>query len=314
MHSKIKLLSYSSLLKLHSCPREFELYRLNSVVNDTEDIAAKQIQNATFAFGHVVGAAVTDILQHKTENEILFNIFTGWYADYDFVDKKRHKSIHHAMLAAQKLHHLFNNEEILEGYELLYYKGKPTAELGFTIKLPNDFILRGSMDAVLQHKLTKKVIVLECKTSSSYALDEASYGNSAQAASYSVVLDTIVPELASYTVMYLVYTTPNKEWNVLQFNKTKMHKALYLNELKLDTDIISLYEEAGVFPMRGESCVKYNRQCKYYGVCTLSNDNLVPAAIITDTKLAESAAQRELLIANDIELNFSDLIAAQLLS
>ena len=36
--TRIKQLSYSSLLKLHSCPRAYQLYKLNTQIEIPEDI------------------------------------------------------------------------------------------------------------------------------------------------------------------------------------------------------------------------------------------------------------------------------------
>ena len=48
---RIKQLSYSSLLTLHSCQRKFQLYKLNTPTEQPEDIPG----SLTFAYGHCVG-------------------------------------------------------------------------------------------------------------------------------------------------------------------------------------------------------------------------------------------------------------------
>lgn len=51
---RIRQLSYSSLLTLHSCPRKFQLDRLRTTARSAEDLKS----TITFAYGHVVGEAI----------------------------------------------------------------------------------------------------------------------------------------------------------------------------------------------------------------------------------------------------------------
>lgn len=62
---RIRNLSYSSLLTLHSCPREFQLYKLGA---DSEGLIIEEDetdsdQSITFAYGHAVGNGVQYALQ-----------------------------------------------------------------------------------------------------------------------------------------------------------------------------------------------------------------------------------------------------------
>jgi hypothetical protein len=71
---RIRQLSYSSLLSLHSCPRKFQLYKLRTT-HKTEELLKSTI---TFSFGHVVGDGIQKILEGKSEEEVIFSMFLGW--------------------------------------------------------------------------------------------------------------------------------------------------------------------------------------------------------------------------------------------
>lgn len=299
---RIKQLSYSSLLSLHRCPRKFQLYKLNGKDEGEEDGDS----SVTFAYGHVVGAGIQDVLEEKSEQEILFNAFKGWHAElFDFI-QKNNKSFWTAV-GAIKNFIAMRKAGYLKDYELVYYQGKPAVELSFLIKLPNGFVCRGFVDAVLRHKITGEILVLECKTTGSTRLHPAMYKNSAQAIGYSIVLDALFKELSSYKVLYLVYKSTEMEFEQMEFAKSYLQRALWIQELLLDVQTIEMYEACGVYPMHGESCYDYFRQCERFDTCTLSTQYLTSP--ITDeqiTKIAEENAKYQ------IQVDVLDLIQAQL--
>lgn len=262
---RIRQISYSSLLALHSCPRKFQLQKLRTT-HRTEESEKSTI---TFAFGHVVGTAIQSALQGKTTQEIIFEMFVGWHAKLFAVDDKLAKSLFDAVIAIQSFISM-RDAGFLKDYELVYYEGKPACELSFCINLPEGFRLRGFVDAVLRHKVTGKVVVLELKTTGSSTINPATYKNSAQAIGYSIVLDHIYPELSAYEVIYLIYQTKARTYTPIPFPKSYLQRALWIRELLLDIDIIKMYEEAEVYPMRGESCTNFGRDCEYFNSCTLS--------------------------------------------
>jgi hypothetical protein len=138
-------------------------------------------------------------------------------------------------------------------------------------------------------------------------VNSATYKNSAQAIGYSVVLDHLFPELSSYEVLYLVYKTKQKEFDPLPFTKSYLQRALWIRELLLDIDMISLYEDAEIYPMRGESCFNFFRECEYIYTCTLSTDKL------TDKLTPEQEAKLlEKQTDYKIHITINDLITSQL--
>jgi len=266
---RIRQLSYSGLLSLHSCPRKYQLYRLRTSHRTAELLKS----TITFSFGHVVGEGIADALAGMPPDKILFKMFLGWHSPSIFDhDEKLDKSLWTAILAIKRF--LLIKDAILRDYELVHYQGKPATELSFAINLPDGFRLRGFVDAVLRHRITGEILVLECKTTGSATVNPASYKNSAQAIGYSVVLDHLYPELSSYKVLYLVYSTKGKEYIPIPFTKTYLQRALWIRELLLDIEMIKMYEDAEIYPMRGESCFTFFRECEYINSCTLSTAHL----------------------------------------
>lgn len=298
---RIKLLSYSSLQTLHLCPRKYELYR-KKATDDVANPEAVSNQNVTFAFGHVVGEAIQDVMGGMKYTQVIWRMFLGWHASLADEDTKRAKSFYLAVLAIQNFIAI-RKAGFLDDYELLEYNGKLAKELSFRITLPDGYLFRGSVDAVLRHKKTGKILVLECKTSSMVNLNPTQFKNSSQAIGYSVVLDVIAPDISSYDVLYLVYLTKGMNYEQLRFPKTYLQRATWIQELLLDIETIKLYERTGVYPMRGENCTSWGRDCEYLNQCTLST------RLITNPPVAGAIHDDKIY---DIEFTLADLIEGQM--
>lgn len=306
---RLKLLSHSSRTLLHTCPRKYQLYRLSS--KEISIHPEKQTeQDVTFAYGHAVGKGIQSVLEGKTEDQVILDTFLSWNTDLLEENKRQKKSFWLALFAVQRFIAM-RETGFLEDYELVYYTNKagklvPATELAFQIILPNGFIYRGFVDAVLRHKITKEIMVLECKTSSSQA-NAASFKNSGQALGYSVVLDILFPDLSAYTVLYLVYETKTLEYKELIFEKSLLQRALWLQELLIDTEVVELYNSYKVYPLHGESCFDFYRDCEYLGLCTLHTENLTkPLTQDVLDFIEEDSKKYEFVI------HFSDLIEAQI--
>lgn len=294
---RIRQLSYSSLLTLHSCPRKFQLYRLRTT-HRAEESAKSTI---TFAYGHVVGEGIQLAFEGKSIEEIIWKMFLGWHTDLLAEDPKLQKSYFGAVIALQRFFAL-RNQGFLEEYDLVHYNGRPACELSFSVSFPDGYRLRGFVDAVLRNRTTGKVLVLECKTTGSATINPATYKNSAQAIGYSIVLDAIFPELSSYEVLYLIYNTKSGEYVPIPFQKTYLQRALWIRELLLDIETIKLYEAAGVYPMHGESCYSFFRECEYLNTCQLSTQYLTKPC----------TEQEEDRTVYQISLTLEDLLTTQL--
>lgn len=299
---RILNLSYSSLLTLHTCPRKFQLYKLNSKVELVEDVPG----SITFAYGHAVGAGVQGVLEGKTIEQITMEEFIRWDVDLLAENTKQNKSFFGALVAINQFKSMYDNG-YLDGYEIVQWNGKPACELSFVIHLPDGFKYRGFVDAVLRHRVTGEVLVLECKTTNAANVNPAQYKNSAQAIGYSIVLDTLFPELSSYKVLYLVYQTKSESYVQLPFDKSYYSRALWIKELLLDLEVIKMYDRESIYPMRGESCYSFFRECEYLQVCTMSTQHLVDP--LTQQGLDKISAQLEQF---QIHVTLEQLIESQL--
>lgn len=306
---RLRHVSYSSRLTLHSCPRKYELYRLKSKVANAED----ELTTLTFNYGHAVGTGIQDLLMceqinflnDSNKSDWMWKMFQNWNCSILADNPKQNKNIWLAIYAVQKFQALID-AGVFNNWELMYHEGKPAVELGFCITLPNGFKYRGSVDAVLQHKTTGAIRVLENKTSSR-TVDSAIYKNSAQAIGYSIVLDAIAPNVSSYDVLYTIYNTKEYAYELVPFNKSYLQRARWIQELVLDCDLIATYIEADLFPMHGESCFDWNRECEYFGLCHMDNSRLVQIP-----SREEIAKVMEMADEYQIQVTLEELIMAQL--
>jgi hypothetical protein len=294
---RIRQLSYSSLLTLHSCPRKFQLYKLR-----TQRAPDSLNTTITFAFGHVVGDGIQKVFQGLPERQIIWEMFLGWHTELWNADEKAQKSFPEAVLAIKKLLAL-RSQGFLSDYEVVQFQGRPACELSFSINLPGGFRFRGHVDAVLQERSSGKIVVLEVKTTgSASSVNPSTYKNSSQAIGYSVILDRIFPSLSSYEVLYLVYHTKSREYEPIPFVKNYLQRAQWIQQLLLDVKMIELYEEVGIYPQHGESCVSFMRDCEYINTCGLDTSYLAkPCTEKEEDKFDYS-----------INLSLQDLIEAQL--
>ena len=302
----IKLLSHSSLETLHSCPRKFEIYRMNYAPKEKGTIDA--------AFGHAVGVGVQELLIIEScgmpeiiglsaYQNAIWKMFLSWEVDIDETKPKSKKSFHAACLAVEKYQQqllpLLTND-----WELAYFEGKPAVELGFIIKLPNDYYYRGYVDAVLVNKKEKRFRVLELKTTGLNVVDVAQYKNSFQGVGYGVILDKLAASLdysADYYVDYLVYKTVSQEFLTFPFLKTNYQRAKWLSQLLVETETIDLYLQKELFPTHGESCYNFYRQCQYFGICERENSELQVKKVTnlpTDEEFASAWSIDNLLAMN----------------
>lgn len=301
---RLRLLSHSSRTTLHKCPRKYQLYRLSATTISLTD--EKEIeQGVTFAYGHAVGAGIAAVMAGWDEDRILLSVFTAWEVDLDDENLRQNKSFYLAFHAVQKF--LYMREEgYLQDYEIVMHNGVPAIELAFNISLPDGFYYRGFVDVVMRHRTTGEVLVVENKTTSSTA-QPAMYKNSGQALGYSVVLDKLFPGVSSYSVLYLVYESKAYEYKELVYQKSLLQRALWLQELLIDSQTIMLYEQYGVYPMHGESCFDFFRECEYLGVCTLHTKNLTkPLTSAIMQKIEEDMCRYE------FNVDFYDLVADQI--
>jgi len=308
---RIKLLSHSSRSSLNKCPRKFQLYRLSSLQNEGEE-EKDMYQQLTFDYGSTVGVGIQALLEHKDYDKTIMEMLAEWGVDLLARNDRQKKSFWEAIVAVDAFKKVID-DGYLDDYELLYFDhpktGVKTAaiELAFKIELPNGYAYRGFIDAVLKHKVTGAVLVLELKTTSFRQVNPAMYKNSGQALGYSVILDLLFPSLSSYTVLYLVYSSTSREYTDMPFDKSAQQRAQWLTELLIDTKKIDMYEDFELYPMNGDFCYDFFHDCEYLGLCGLSTERLTKP--LTAEILGSIASREEKY---DFVFEFNKLIAAQI--
>lgn len=263
--------SYSSNLDLHACPRYYQLSRLEAAKH--QDFSS----NVTFAYGHAVGEGIQEFLIHRDLNKAIWTMFIHWEVGLFDENEAQRKSFFHAVAALMEFAGLCDTG-LLEEYEVVWFNGKPAAELSFRITFPQS-TYRGYIDLVLRHKITGELLILELKTSSANYVNHYAYKNSAQAIGYSVILDKIAPGTTSYSVLYLVQLTKLERFETFEFPKTYHQRALWIKDRIWDENIIigliKFYGNYGIWPTHGESCTRFGRACQYMDTCHLQTEHLM---------------------------------------
>jgi len=120
MDTRLRQLSYSSLLTLHSCPRKFQLDRLQAPQPDLDTGSS-----VTFAYGHAVGAGIQFALDTSlSEDQIIFQTFLAWDADLAAENPKQNKTFWEALAAVQKFAEM-RSRGFLNGWQIVFHEVKP---------------------------------------------------------------------------------------------------------------------------------------------------------------------------------------------
>jgi hypothetical protein len=283
-NAAIRRLSYSSLLELHKCPRKFFLNRH----------VRESFNNVHLCYGKAFGTGIQEIMKGSSLQAAWFAAFMQWDLEEgtEAEIEKDKKSLWTALLMVSKFANEMWPSLQRSGWEMLWYKGKPSDELGFKFSFFDSFYLVGFIDAILINKRTGEIKVLEIKTTKYNSVPEAMYENSWQAIGYSVILDKLLESysfqgnrelessqaagseavFSSYEVLYFILKSGQMDFEVLPFKKTKASKAVWLRNVVQDIERIQRYEEEKHFPMYGESCWDFAsfKPCFYFQQCHMS--------------------------------------------
>lgn len=273
IHPILKRLSHSSILLLHACPRKYQLRKLLSHQEEDSD---------DLTYGDAVGYGIQQLLIGRDKQSIWIEIFMRWGMDLASEDEKtqrKKKTLWHAYHTLD----IFSGrhkDAILAEYDVATFNGNPAIELGFRISIGNDFYYRGYVDVVLINKRTKELVVLEIKTTASKFVSAGKFQNSGQGLGYSLVCDYIAqqnPGVAGshYKIFYLVFKTPIAEYEPFYFPKSHSARAMWIKQLLQECEHIVGYDNDGLWPMYGESCTSWGRDCEYLGVCNLSDQTVL---------------------------------------
>lgn len=273
-----------------------------------------QIENKSIdlTFGSSVGAGIQELFITDSIDKAKLKAFLSWDIDllYGIPLTKSKKCFPTVIHAIEEFLPHFNI--IQSEWELFYFDDSsgnqiPAIELSATVRLPNGFRYRIFIDVVLRHKVTGELLVLELKTTGSNNVNEAQYGNSNQALSYSVILDKISPGNSSYYVWYFVYCSSMERWEPFNFIKTRLDKANWIRTVLYDTRNIETCIQDGFFPKQGENCFDYGRPCIYYGSCDMSRTALYAGDGVIKERIDEENKKKY-----NYEFTIEDLVSQQL--
>jgi hypothetical protein len=270
----LNVTSFSQLDVFNRCPRKFQMAKERAAFGVSTGLSELNID---FSFGHAVGSGIQNYLITKDLDIALFNCVMAWTAGFHSKIDKKLKSITSAMIAVEKFA-LQVLPDQLDDWELLILPGgKPAIEVSFSFHCGNGFKHYGHMDIALRNKRTGKIMVVDCKTTGFAEAEESLYANSSQALSYAVMLEACLPqEIMTYDVMYLVYSSTEREWTPLSFTKSVLDQAEFVKDLLMTHDTIRTYDDVRFYPKRGNACYEYFRRCEFYGECNLTADERLP--------------------------------------
>lgn len=269
-------------------------------------------------FGATVGVGVQSILLGESRDQTIFKMFLTWKGDLlsdseSAAAHKKKKFFWHTIGAIDNFNVLL--QTIFKDWEVAIFNGKPAVELSFRVDFGDGFLDRGHVDVVLRNKTTGELRVLELKTTAYDDVKEAAYANSQQGVGYGVILDFIAKQaggiMSSYEVLYLVYKTKQMEWEPLPFKKSFLQRAQWIKSVMIDIGKIETYHKENFWPKHGENCVRFNRVCQYFDLCTMSDKSL---GIDNESKIPVKTDTREdgIPVEYTFDLHVLDLLEAQI--
>lgn len=267
--SRIRL-STSNLDVLLRCDREFQIDELLVGGQPAESTSA------IFTFGHSWGEGIMEYLVTQDLDAAIYHAWRSYWPHLEDESSGRLEEycFHALKNAKEKL------DMILRDWKVATFNGKPARELGFHLDINERFYFQSMMDGVLEHRREGHFAVLENKHTMSWLEDITPlYKNAFQALMYSVVLDKIANQLlGAYNLHYFVGQFVLKEFPKVRIHhfpwrKTILDRLNLFLSLGMDVQRLQMMLDMNLFPMRGKSCLRYNRTCPHFGTCQLrSND------------------------------------------
>lgn len=321
--TRLKMLSNSSSMLLHTCPRKYQLLKL---------CGAEREQSMHLSFGSAFGEGLQQLLSGASLQDAVISAVLQWDMDIfaeDFADKTLwkciaalesfHYKLHSPIAAILEANDNYDLDELtpnlISEYEVAYINGKPACEVGFAIELPNGFVYRGYVDIIMQHKSTGQYLVVDIKSTRANSSNKAKFQNSPQALGYSIVLDAVAPGQSEFGVLYYEYMTTVKRYVSHYFTLSNLSRAKWLHNLVMDMKSIELYATGEDFPSHGESCVSFQRTCPFLDTCGISLSSMLGDEWQPDTRpWKELEAEIALRTGKDIEVyvTLDELIQRQL--
>lgn len=260
-------LSDSTLRILYSCEKKFQLLRLCKIDTEKRETSPAAIRGSAF------GVGVQVYLQTQDINKALIATWMNYWP----IEEERpyiscSRTLNNLIVIKPYL------DKLLERYEVAYFNDKPAVELSFRLnKNGSKWHFVGFIDVVMFDRQENMYVVFELKTTGYKLHDlEPVYKNQSQALAYSIIIDKVAGEKQSkYGVVYLVIRDKGKDpipdIYIYEFSKTLTDRLKWFISYGLDVQRLEQLEELDIFPMRGNSCVSFNRPCPLYGNCQLES-------------------------------------------
>lgn len=297
--------SFSMEQVLHSCPRKYQLLKLGAAASESSDARES---NTTFAFGHAVGAGVAEYDSNRELKQAIFAAFLAWDIDlFEEQEKKSNrpapnKSFHHAVWALYCYESFYKDETDFGNYELV------KAEATLAVDFENGYYYVGHIDEQLRHKETGAFKIKENKTTIYSVVDPALYSNSDQALSYALVVDSV--GASEYEVVYCIYSSTEQRWMLMEFVKSALQKAEWLQDHAMMHSTIGMYSDSNFFPKRGRSCIEFGRRCEHYETCDFNSES-VYGMKYSELETVQSFDGLEKIKPFDYKFKWSEIIATQ---
>lgn len=293
LHQYANVSSYSTQSQLHACPRLFSINKLRMHQLVEQDLPEHRYANITFAFGHAVGAGVAALDAGQTLGQAILATFLAWDIDLTVVERRNYrgkltetgKSFPEAVWAV-KLYDEFRRNELDSEVGILDYDVLDN-EAEILVEFNDGHFYAGHVDSILRSRTTGRLKVKENKTDGSLITDPAKFANSEQALSYAAVAQVF--DATDFDVLYTIYNVKEMRWVYFEFPKYTFHKAEWIQDQRLIHSAVNNYASVGMFPKRGQSCFRFNRQCELFGRCDIDSRNVfgrefatLPAAQLSD--------------------------------
>ena len=282
-------LSDSTMRDFNRCEKFFQLYRMCDTDMPRNNGSPATIRGSAFGIGVQTYFLTGDIEQA---------LYQTWLA-YWPIDENRpyiscSRTLNNLLVAKEKL------DILRRRYEVAIFEGKPAIELSFRLnKIGSKYYYVGYIDLVLFDKEEGIYVVFEIKTTGYNLTDlEPVYKNQGQTLAYSIVLDKIASSnLSKYGVLYFVVRDKGKnpipDIYSFAFTKTLTDRLKWFVSYGLDLEKAERMEELGIYPMRGESCVSFNRVCTFYNNCQLES--------LAENKRAKPETEEEYQFTYDLD-------------
>jgi hypothetical protein len=264
----IKTISHSGRQLFYSCPRKFQLSKTSAFYY------REKRETKALGFGKAFGTGIQSLLAGDSLETAYIKSALDYPASIAFSLEalKSKESIGHVHEALSSFYH-GQLPELRADWEILNLPGIYGVELAFAIQWEDGIIERGFIDLVLRNKHSGEVVVLEVKTIGGYNQStEAQWQNSPQGLMYLIVVDYLLGLQGITTnskVIYLEYNKPNKKYTIFPFEKPRAERKEFLYSILSDNKARSIVVESKLPAFRSGNCTHYNRQCDYFGTCTL---------------------------------------------